>query len=317
LRGITGSGLRDASGSETSGITGSGLRGITGSGLRGITGSGLRGITGSGLRETGSSESSGITGSGLRGITGSGLRGITGSGLRGITGSGLRGITGSGLRDTSGSEANGITGSGLRGITGSGLRGITGSGLRGITGSGLRGITGSGLRGITGSGLRSAALGPVESLNAQSGVAVISVAGQIFIASSDDVSNLQVGDYVLAAGSGEGELSLLVGVDEPYVPGSSTIWVRGEVTSVSTELGRIGVGFASFDYTPVLATLPDLEPQLGSVIEVGGIQPVPGGTVLVEPATTDATALRSAAASDLRLVEPDSATQGITGSGLR
>src|SRR5690606_24822659 len=112
------------------------------------------------------------------------------------TGSGARGITGSGAR--------GITGSGARGITGSGARGITGSGARGITGSGARGITGSGARGTNDVGVldkyRAAALGPIESLSEGFGIAVISVAGQVFV-TDQDVADLQVGDYVLIAGS--------------------------------------------------------------------------------------------------------------------
>src|SRR5690606_7209198 len=174
----------------------------------------------------------GIPASGSRGLTGSCSRGISGSGARGISGSGSRGITGSGSRGITGSGSRGITGSGSRGITGSGSRGITGSGSRGITGSGARGITGSGSRDI-GEGLaseyRSAALGPIEMLTQGSGVAVISVAGQVFV-TTRDVGELQVGEYVLIAGSGDGDVEVLLRLDEVYVPGASRIWFGGKLT---------------------------------------------------------------------------------------
>jgi len=270
---------------------------------------GVAGITGSGARASSSGDDvRGITGSGARGITGSGSRGITGSGSRGITGSGSRGITGSGSR--------GITGSGSRGITGSGSRGITGSGSRGITGSGARGITGSGSRDI-GEGLaseyRSAALGPIEMLTQGSGVAVISVAGQVFV-TTRDVGELQVGEYVLIAGSGDGDVEVLLRLDEVYVPGASRIWVRGEVNSVSPERGLLTVGSTSFDYTPVLSIAPDYRPQIGDFVEIAGTQYTPKGVVLV---SADASLLSSAADVDLAALRLDSTTQGITGSGRR
>lgn len=219
----------------------------------------------------------------------------------------VAGITGSGARASSSSEVLGITGSGARGITGSGARGITGSGARGITGSGSRGIADSG------ASYRSAVLGPVESLNQGVGIAVISVAGQTFV-TSQDIGDLEVGDYVFVAGTGDGEIDVLVQLHERYVPGASRIWVRGEVSSVSADRGQFTVGTTSFDYTPVLAIAPDYRPQVGDLVEITGTQHTPGGVVL---ASADASLLTSAAGVDVASLRLENSTQGITGSGRR
>src|SRR5690606_24906569 len=197
--------------------------------------------------------------------------------------------------------------------TGSGARGITGSGARGITGSGARGITGSGSRGISraGGGYSSAALGPVESLSQGFGIAVITVAGQVFV-TSRDVAQLQVGDYVLIAGSSDGDIDVLVQLGEVYVPGASRIWVRGEVTSVSADVGQLTIGSTSFDYTPGLSIAPDYRPQVGDLVEITGTQHRPKGIVL---ASADASLLTSAADVDMAALRLESTTQGITGSG--
>jgi hypothetical protein len=270
------------------GIHGSGLKGIHGSGLKGIHGSGLKGIHGSGLK--------GIHGSGLKGIHGSGLKGIHGSGLKGIHGSGLKGIHGSGLKGIHGSGLKGIHGSGLKGIHGSGLKGIHGSGLKGTHGSGLKGIHGSGLKGIHGSGLKSVvlleplpvvAIGPISKVSAKSNV--ISVLGQNIILDDqtltisikngaatptihkNSLNSLNEGDYIVVAGevmdSGNSLGTILIKLATSFVDGSSPVYVRGALSSVSPTISAANSGKTEIDYSSALYEDGLFDATVGSIVE--------------------------------------------------
>jgi hypothetical protein len=43
----------------------------------------------------------------------------------------------------------------------------------------------------------------------------------------------------------------------------------------------MAIGSAEFDYSSVLSGEPDFVPQLGQFVEVEGLQPLPGGRIVV------------------------------------
>ncbi|HLF12300.1 MAG TPA: hypothetical protein VJA26_13920, partial [Gammaproteobacteria bacterium] len=159
-------------------------------------------------------------------------------------------------------------------------RGINGSGVRGINGSGVRGINGSGVRGR---GYESAAIGPVEAIEITGQTAVLRIAGQTYIASADVAGSFSLGDYVVAASEAGGAADVLYLVGEQYVPGASTVLVVGPIGAVQTSLGNIAIGDVVVDYSAHLAAEPTYLPQAGDVVEVEGIQPVPGDRIIVGP----------------------------------
>jgi hypothetical protein len=271
------------------GISGSNARGISGSNARGISGSNARGISGSNAR--------GISGSNARGISGSNARGISGSNARGISGSNARGISGSNARGISGSNARGISGSNARGISGSNARGISGSNARGISGSNARGISGSNARGSSGSdgyefgaGFGVAAMGALESISIEGSAGVLVIAGQSFSVARDEASLVTVGDYVVAAAAHAGSTAVVYHVNLPYVPGVSTVRVKGVVRSADVATGQLSVGSLAADYTPLLATSPTFSPAAGETIEAAGVQPALGGVLVVGSARLSAAA---------------------------
>jgi len=251
-----------------------------------------RGISSGGavLAQTGSYARA-QTGSGARGQTGSYARGQTGSYARAQTGSGARGQTGSYARGQTGSYARAQTGSGARGQTGSYARAQTGSGARGQTGSYARAQTGSYARGAVSSfAFESAAMGPVEAMETQDGVTTLTVLGQKFVDRSDLGASFASGDYVMAAGNGDGQLQVLYPVGSAYVPGASTVMVVGTIKAVNGPHSSITLGSTTFDYSSRLVGNPDYTPHSGELAHFTGTQPVPGGLVLVQgPPTSTGT----------------------------
>jgi hypothetical protein len=126
-----------------------------------------------------------------------------------------------------------------------------------------------------------AAMGLVESvvLNAD-GMSEVTILGQTFSARWDDVS-VHMGEYAVAAGHANGELAFLMPLEESYVPGASTVWVAGSVSAVDNAVGSFSIGQTSFDYTALLARNPALAPDVGDVVDMYGVQPAQGGSVLL------------------------------------
>jgi len=169
------------------------------------------------------------------------------------------------------------------------VRGITGGNatVRGITGGNatVRGITGGNatVRGITGgndlSAYSSVAAGPVEWIVVDGTKATISVLGQIFATRPDLVASLAVGDYVVAAGN-SGELADVYPAGQAYVPGVSPVRLRGVVSSVDSSRATLSVGSLAIDYASYLVSQPQFQPQVDDVVEVDGVQPAFGGSLL-------------------------------------
>ena len=65
-----------------------------------------------------------------------------------------------------------------------------------------------------------------------------------------------------------------------YATGANTIYLKGSVTSVSAQIGRLSVGGAVVDYTALLSDSSFQLPQSGETIVIVGTQPSSRGVVL-------------------------------------
>ena len=70
-------------------------------------------------------------------------------------------------------------------------------------------------------------------------------------------------------------------VNEQYVPGASVVRVKGVVGSVNAGAATATVSAVVIDYSAELSVNPALSLHAGSLVEFSGIQPTPGGPVLV------------------------------------
>ena len=127
-------------------------------------------------------------------------------------------------------------------------------------------------------------MGGLESVSRTGTSALISIAGQVFEVSAEDVDGLVIGDYVVAA-SGSGASPVVYQVGLPYVPGVSPTRVRGTVSAADMATGRLTVGELSIDYTQLLSSDPTLSPAVaGQTIEAVGVQPASGRVLIVNSA---------------------------------
>jgi hypothetical protein len=122
----------------------------------------------------------------------------------------------------------------------------------------------------------SIAVGPISSISISGAGSVITVLGQHFYTNS---AAGVLGDYVVAAGIG-GQLAAFGIVDEQYVPGASTVFVRGSVDRVDAGVADIWIGQLQVSYQEALVSNPALVVHAGDFVESFGIQPSYGGTVL-------------------------------------
>jgi hypothetical protein len=175
-----------------------------------------------------------------------------------------------------------MTGSNARGMTGSNARGMTGSNARGMTGSNAR-ASSAGIGSGFGTGFSVAAMGALESIAIEKDLAHLTVAGQVFDLPSNDASLFSVGDYIVAGGA-TGAMAIVYHTGIPYIAGVSTVRVKACVDSVNQALGSLTVGGLTVDYAAQLALNPGLAPSHGDVVEVSGVQPTAGGTLLVSSA---------------------------------
>jgi hypothetical protein len=127
----------------------------------------------------------------------------------------------------------------------------------------------------------SAAMGPIESIAQNTnGSSTITILGQSFVSWLEGTP-AGVGDYVLAGSHENGELAVLMPIGESYVPGASSVWLVGAVDAVSAPIAQFSVGSISVDYSALLSADPTLAPQSGDMIDVFGLQPAPGGSLVL------------------------------------
>jgi hypothetical protein len=153
--------------------------------------------------------------------------------------------------------------------------------LRGSTGSGLRGSTGSGLRGLDQYVFESAAIGPIGAIIVTDDGARLMIVGQTYDTSVEIAGSVVEGEYVVAAGNSEGQLQVLYSMGSEYVAGASAVMVRGPVKAADTSVANLSVGDAVLDYSSHLAVEPAYIPESGDLIEARGVQPSPGGKLIV------------------------------------
>ncbi|HLW25099.1 MAG TPA: DUF5666 domain-containing protein [Steroidobacteraceae bacterium] len=138
-------------------------------------------------------------------------------------------------------------------------------------------------------------VGPVESINVEK--RILTVAGQVVIVSSDTrfdsvrrgtseswagLANLHTGDQIAVSGrSNEAATSVLLAGDD-YVPGSSKIFVKGEVTAVHPDEGVVYLNGLRIDITPAMSRADFSPLSVGDSVEIAGIQPSLHGDVLAE-----------------------------------
>ena len=67
-----------------------------------------------------------------------------------------------------------------------------------------------------------------------------------------------------------------------YVPGASPVYVSGAITSVDADLGLAWVGELPISYVEQAAVDGFKSPEIGSLVEIAGTQPLTGGVVLAK-----------------------------------
>ena len=105
--------------------------------------------------------------------------------------------------------------------------------------------------------------------------------GQAYGTSRTVAESINVGDYVVAAGSDSGDLHVLYPVGTQYVPGASPVYALGAITKDDSSTANLSIGATVFDYSAHLASEPGFKLEAGEIIEIRGIQPIPGGKVIV------------------------------------
>jgi hypothetical protein len=110
----------------------------------------------------------------------------------------------------------------------------------------------------------------------------IVVLGTFYAVDPSQLDTLEVGTYVLAAATDSmGLSSVVLELDEPYVPGASAVWLRNVVTSTNARVATTMLGSVTVDYSSELSTTSDFLPVVGSTLELAGLQPVKGGSVIM------------------------------------
>lgn len=160
------------------------------------------------------------------------------------------------------------------------------------------------------------AVGPLEQLNCQA--RTLRLLGISFRANDTsiltaicDPSNQTTFKYVAVTATRgmdglltASRISLVLG--DEYVPGTTSVYVRGSVTSQKLRIGEFGLSGSS------VLGFPSTAPNVGDLIEVVGTQPVLGGPIL---ATTLRGIVGSGVASN-GIVGSGVTTNGIVGSGV-
>jgi hypothetical protein len=176
-----------------------------------------------------------------------------------------------------------MSGSNGRGMSGSNGRGMSGSNGRGMSGSNGRGMSGSNGRSAGfGAGFELAAMGAVDKIAHNVSGTTIAVAGQEFKVSADRASEFAVGDYVVAGTIGAGVGAFIYHVGSPYLPGVSSVRIKGTVGSVGVARAELTIGSMTINYAQQLSADPAFWPIVGDVVDVVGVQPAFGASLFVD-----------------------------------
>ena len=124
-----------------------------------------------------------------------------------------------------------------------------------------------------------AVLGRVDGLLDQQ---MLVVGQRILVANEPGVS---IGDYVAVRGTRSSDGTVIAEsitvVEEQYVPGASTVFVRGMAPSGLDPIGSASVGGQAVDFTPLMGGVDLIAADWSSRdVSVLGVQPLFGGVVL-------------------------------------
>jgi len=156
-------------------------------------------------------------------------------------------------------------------------------------------------------------IGPVEHVDARQGVAI--VLGQRV--HSPSVKRLQTGDAVQVFGTLQADGQIIasrIDRESGYVAGATPVLLTGIVTAVDTSIGQVQVGNLAVDYTALLAGDPAVRPEVGSRIQLTGVQPIVGGLFLAEGIS--GSGVQGISGSGVQGIS-GSGIQGISGSGVQ
>jgi len=121
----------------------------------------------------------------------------------------------------------------------------------------------------------------------------------------DALQLLQEGDFVSVNGLMDMPAASVRRLSESYIPGATSIFVKGQVSLVDESLGVATVGGLKIDVTPAMGSTEYEGVRAGEVIEAIGIQPEIGGSLI-------AASIRPSAITGTSLVVP----RAITGTSL-
>ena len=122
-------------------------------------------------------------------------------------------------------------------------------------------------------------VGPIEQVKSLSGF--ITVLGRSV--QTDLAGKLAVGQIVEVYGTlaADGTISnTSVKPKGEYIPGASTVLTKGVVTATHPAVGTLSIGSALVDYTALLSDRDVSAVAVGDTVEIAGIQPVAGGTII-------------------------------------
>jgi hypothetical protein len=158
--------------------------------------------------------------------------------------------------------------------------------------------------------------GPVESSNPSRGE--LNVLGHEIV--SQERAGLGVGSIVNVYGKLLSNGSVAGAVVEKvsdYATGSDPIYLKGHVTAVNPQIGRVWIGSTQIDYTNQLADSSFRIPALGETIEVLGTQPTAKGIVLAASIRSSAhQSVENKVGAELGVINTGSA-MGVINTGNR
>jgi hypothetical protein len=129
---------------------------------------------------------------------------------------------------------------------------------------------------------------------------------------------LRLGDYVAINGLIDAPAASVTRLSEQYVPGSSTIYVHGALTTIDSTTGIGKFGGLQVDFTPAMSDASVAGIQTGEILEVSGTQPASDGVLLTESVVTGQSAKSIVGTSGLKSIVGTSGLKSIVGtSGLK
>ena len=165
-------------------------------------------------------------------------------------------------------------------------------------------------------------LGPVEAIDYRA--ATVQVLGQTVRLSSSArrvLRRLAVGNVVVVHGRilgvGEIEANALSIASRQYVAGAQTLFLRGLVSTLHSDVGALGVGNLRVDYTGALHSLDASSLNVGVEFVISGIQAAPNGSVLALDAAVRPSGITGSDVQAKGITGSDVQAKGITGSDVQ